>query len=109
MYSKNKGVRESMKFDEFWAAIMRELAISKTLCTLKQEKEFSARYVGVIVEILPRDKQQRPIGKNEFFKVWIKAKNISNPFVPSNYTNTTFHSSYIVAIMKHFLTGKKIE
>jgi hypothetical protein len=108
--SKNQGCLEyDVKFDEFWTVIVKKLSIPTKLFTLKQGKEFSARYVGGFVEISPKNKQQRSIHKNEFLKVWMKAKNTLDPFVPSNYTNITFHSSYVVAIMKHFLIGKKIE
>ena len=54
-------------------------------------------------------KNQRHIQKSEFLKVWEEAKQITDPFSPSNYTLSTRNSSYIVTLMRHFVSSEKIE
>jgi len=47
----------------------------------------------------------------KFNEFWIKAAELSKQevFIPNNYQDDTFHSSYIVSMMKTILNGEEIE
>ena len=88
---------------------MRDLSSPKTLHTLKQSKEFEAYYSGGTIIVTPGTRYKRPIGKSEFEKVWNTFKKSTNPYNTSLYLLDTYHSSYILALMKYFLKNEKAE
>ena len=98
-----------MKFDEFWHLLTRELSTPKTLYTIKQSKEFEARYSGGTIIVTPGTRYRRPIGKSEFEKVWNVFKKTLNPYRPVIYQQDTYHASYILAIIRYFLKQEKAE
>lgn len=106
-----------MKFEKFWKLLM-ENDNEFSLQTLVQNKEFTiSKYsensqipTNSVLFVTPSStKNQRHIQKSEFLKVWEEAKQITNPFSPSNYTLSTRNSSYIVTLMRHFVGSEKIE
>jgi len=98
-----------LKFDEFWSELVKEISEPKRFKTLKQGKEFEAHYSGGIVTVTPGTRYKRPIGKNEFFKVWNIFKKTLNQYRPVLYQQDTYNSSYILAIIKYFLKQEKTE
>lgn len=98
-----------MKFDEFWSKLVKGISEPKRFKTLKQEKEFEARYSGGIITVTPGTRYKRLIGKSEFQKVWNIFKKTLNPYRPILYQQDTYHASYILAIMKYFLKQEKAE
>jgi len=97
-----------LKFDEFWSLLGKELYKPKHFKTLKQEKEFEARYSGGTIIITPGSRCPRTISRNEFQKVWNRFKKTLNPYRPGVYQEN-YHASYILAIMKYFLKQEKAE
>lgn len=98
-----------MKFDEFWNLITRELSSSRIFHTLKQSKEFEARYSGGMIIVVPETRYKRPISKAEFEKVWNMFKKSMNPYKPVLYQQDTYNASYILAIIKYFLKNERVE
>ena len=108
--TKNDSVEE-FEFTDSGAVILIQKSGETELSTLSQKKPFLFRFDNYhqSVEIIPNSKDPRSIPKTQFQKVWMIAKNSTTPFSPSQYTTMTYHSSYIVAIMKYFLQNEKIE
>ena len=101
-----------MKFDEFWAALCKKTSGGFESQTLAQKHPFTATYAfPKIMVTVGNTKGERPLSNNEFHKVWIKAAELSKQeiFIPNNYQDDTFHSSYIVSMMKTILNGEEIE
>jgi len=97
-----------LKFDEFWSELVKEISEPKRFKTMKQEKEFEARYSGGTLIITPGSGCKRTISRNEFQKVWNKFKKTLNPYRPGSYQEN-YHASYILAIMKYFLKQEEAE
>jgi len=88
---------------------MKEISTPKRFMTLKQGKEFEARYSGGMIIVIPTTRYKRSIGKNEFQKVWYTFKKTLNPYRPVLYQQDTYHASYILAIISYFLKQEKAE
>lgn len=99
----------NMKFDEFWSKLYTLDGI--TLETLSQKIKFKATFDNKYgtVEIIPSTNNPRSITREQFHKVWMISKDVTNQFKTIHYSNITRNSSYIIAIMKYLLNGKKIE
>lgn len=101
-----------MNFQMFWIHLRNKMARNTTLETLKQNKEFTARYSqGQVVVFPDSTMHQRIIYQEEFLRVWNQAKNYNNgqQFVRSNYNNITRNGSYILAIFRYILGSEGIE
>jgi len=101
-----------MKFENFWEALTRNLTGRNEFLTLKRHKSFDAVYLQGFIEITPYSTlQERRIDKGEFLKVWNSARELPHreKFKRSNYNQITQNGSYILALMKAFLEGGKIE
>ena len=102
-----------MKFDEFWAALCKKTSGGFESQTLAQKRPFIATYSSGKITVKPdyKTKEPRPLPSKEFYKVWIKAAELSNQeaFIPNNYQDDTFHSSYILSMMKTILGEEEIE
>ncbi len=98
-----------MNFSNFWNVLKHSGKVK--LETLTRKKEFTISYDSGhdVVLVIPSTTHPRSITRNEFEKVWSKARNVTNPYVPVNYHDITFQSSYVVAILKFFLKNEKIE
>jgi len=98
-----------MDFEVFWKLIQK--GTETELVTLSQRKPFLFRFDNSSnsVEIIPNSKSPRVSQKIKFKNVWDVAKKSTDPFFVTQYAKITFNSSYIVAIMKHFLKDEKIE
>ena len=99
-----------MRFDEFWSSLQSEISVPKRFRTLKHGKEFKAVFNNVVT-ITPTSQYQRTLTKNEFEKVWKRAKNLPNneQFKRVNYNDMTRNGSYILCLMKHIISKQKIE
>ena len=101
-----------MKFNEFWTVLCKKTSGGFEFQTLAQKCLFTATYSSGKIIVKPSTtKYERPLSNNEFYKVWIKAAKLSKQeiFIQSNYHDDTFHSSYILAMMKTILKGEEIE
>ena len=101
-----------MKFNEFWSALCKKTSGSFEFHTLARGYPFTATYSSGEIIVKPgTTKYERPLSNNEFHKVWIKAAELSKQemFIPNNYQDDTFHSSYIVSMMKAILNGGEID
>ena len=109
----DNSIRSFMNFSDFWVKICKKTSGGLELQTLAQKKSFSATYDSGNIRIKPYavGKDERLVSRNEFHKVWKVARKMSNQevFRVRNYTETTFHASYILSIMKFFLENDGIE
>ena len=100
-----------MKFNEFWSALCKKTSGGFEFHTLARGYSFTATYSSGEIIVKPgTTKYERPLSNNEFYKVWIKAAELSKQeaFIPNNYQDDTFHSSYIVSMMKTILNGEEV-
>ena len=100
-----------MNFHAFWKQLSKNTSSKKEFFTLSRKNPFTATYHNGSIIIKPsRTKHERPLSRNEFFKVWRKASKLSasQRYVPNNYYDDTFHSSYIVALMKSIIKDNEI-
>jgi hypothetical protein len=96
-----------MNFQEFWEHVSK--FDSEEFFTLSQKKSFIADFQDNNLIIKPgKTNDARPINRNEMLKVFTKASKLSasQRFIPNNYHDDTFHSSYLVSIMKSVLSKK---
>ena len=101
-----------MKFNEFWSALCKKTSRGFKFHTLARGYPFTATYSSGNIIVKPdTTKYERPLSNNEFHKVWIKAAKLSKQeiFIPSNYHDDTFHSSYILSMMKTIVGDQDIE
>ncbi len=101
-----------MKFTNFWIILCKLVVPQKEFSTLKRHTKFTASYHNNTIIIKPeKTKFQRLIHSGEFAKVWQKAKSLSNTerYIQVNYHDTTFHASYILALMKLVIQNETIE
>lgn len=101
-----------MKFQTFWNNLKKDLVQDRDFQTLKQHKEFSARFSEGFVKVYPEStKYPRKLSQDEFLRVWNQAKhyNRGEQYVTKNYTETTRNASYILAIFRHYLGDGDIE
>ena len=101
-----------MKFIEFWTALCKKTSGGFESQTLAQKHPFTATYTsGKIIVKVGNTKGERPLTFSEFYKVWVVASKLPKHemFIPNNYQDDTFHSSYIVSMMKTILNGEEIE
>ncbi len=99
-----------MKFEEFWNALSQELATQKQFST--QSKTFYAKYSGGRVVVTTSDDSLWTIERSTFRTIWDKALSLheSIRFNHANYNHDNIRtSSYIISIMKDFLTEKQME
>ena len=100
-----------MNFQTFWSQLSKDTSSEKEFFTLSRKKSFVATYHNGTIVIKPsKTKYERPLNRNEFLKVWNKASKLSlgQRFVPKNYHDETFHSSYIVTLMKSIVKDNDI-
>ncbi len=98
-----------MKFEDFWNQLSKLLLERHDFETMDQGKKFDARNAIQAVAITPESSgEKRVIKYEEFVTVWRLARNIAEDqfLKPSNYTNDTRNSSYIVTFMKIILESK---
>ena len=110
--TKTEANQGSMKFNEFWTALCKKTSGGFEFPTLARGYPFTATYSSGKIIVKPgTTKYERPLSNNEFYKVWIKAAKLSKQeiFIQSNYHDDTFHSSYILSMMKTILKGEEIE
>ena len=101
-----------MKFNEFWSALCKKTSRGFEFHTLARGYPFTATYAsGKIFVKVGKTGEERGLSNNEFHKVWIKAAELPKQeiFIPNNYQDDTFHSSYIVSMMKTILNGEEID
>ena len=101
-----------MKFNEFWSALCNKTSGGFEFQTLARGYPFTATYSSGKIIVKPgTTKYERLLSNNEFYKVWIKAAELPKQeiFIPNNYQDDTFHSSYIVSMMKTILNGGEID
>ena len=102
-----------MKFDEFWGALCKKTSGGFKSQTIARRLTFTATYSSGKITVIPdyKTKFPRNLLRKEFLKVWIKAAKLSKQeiFIQSNYHDNTFHSSYILSMMKTILKGEEIE
>ena len=101
-----------MKFNEFWAALCKKTSGGFEFQTLARKYPFTATYTsGKIMVKVGHTKGERLLPDNEFYKVWVVASKLPKHemFIPNNYQDDTFHSSYIVSMMKTILGEEEIE
>ena len=101
-----------MKFNEFWSALCKKTSGGFEFHTLARGYPFTATYSSGKIIVKPdKTKYERPISNTEFHKVWIKAAKLSKQmvFTQSSYHDYTFHSSYIISMVKTILKGEEIE
>lgn len=98
-----------MNFETFWNIIKNNNGIE--LLTLSQKKPFLFKFDNSndSIQIIPNSKDPRSTNRIKFQEIWNIAKKSTTPFIPSQYAQITFNSSYLVAIMKHILKNEKIE
>ena len=96
----------------FWSALCNKTSGGFEFQTMSRSYPFIATYSSGKIIVKPgTTKYERPLSNNEFYKVWIKASKLSKQeiFIQSNYHDDTFHSSYILSMMKTILKGEEIE
>ena len=101
-----------MKFNEFWSTLCKKTSGGFEFHTLTRGYSFTATYSSGEIIVKPgTTKSERSLSNNEFYKVWIKAAELPKQeiFIPNNYQDDTFHSSYIVSMMKTILNGGEID
>ncbi len=97
---------DEIKFEEFWNKLSKLLTTIHDFETIDQNKKFEARNAIQAVVIIPSSSgNKRVIKYDEFVKIWQLAKKLpKDQFLkPSNYTNDTQNSSYIVTLIKTVL------
>ena len=95
-----------IKFEDFWNQLSKLLLERHDFETIDQNKKFEARNSIQSVAITPESSgKKRVIKYEEFVTVWRLSKKLSKDqfLKPSNYTNDTQNSSYIVTLMKIIL------
>ncbi len=101
-----------MKFDEFWNKLCKKTSGGVQFTTIARKLSFTATYDGGKIIIQPSEagRDERPLSRNEFHKVWLIAQKLSKSevYLRKNY-NESFHGSYIIAMMKEILIDKDIE
>jgi len=101
-----------MDFGAFWSELSKNTSSGREFITLSRKKPFSATFHNGSIVVKPSKKPvtERPINRNEFSKVWNKAAKLSagERFIPNNYHDETFSSSYIVAMMKSIVKDDDI-
>jgi len=101
-----------MNFQTFWNQLLKITSSEKEFFTLSRKKPFTATYHNETIVIKPSKIPvfERPLNRNEFFKVWSKASKLSagERFEAINYHDDTFHSSYIVSLMKSVVKDDEI-
>ena len=101
-----------MKFNEFWTALCKKTSGGFEFQTLARKHPFTATYTsGKIMVKVGNTNGERPLPNSEFYKVWVVASKLPKHevFIPNNYQDETFHSSYIVSMMKTILKEEEIE
>ena len=97
---------DEIKFEDFWELLREQLRKKHDFETLDQGKKFDARNTIHDVAVTPESSGgKRTVKYEEFVKVWRLARKLpKDQFLkPSNYTNDTQNSSYIVTLMKIIL------
>ena len=100
-----------MNFQTFWNQLSKDTSSGKEFFTLSRKKSFVATHHNETIVIKPnKTKYERPLNRNEFLKVWTKASKLSvgQCFIPKNYHDDTFHSSYIVTLMKFIVKDNDV-
>jgi hypothetical protein len=95
-----------MKFDDFWAMLVTDLAESKQFST--QTKPFSARYSGGRIMVTAGDLLW-PIERSAMRQIWNKAISMHEKmrFVHTNYSHENIRtSSYIISLMRHYVADE---
>ena len=99
-----------LKFDEFWTLLTTELAKPRQFAT--HSKPFSAKYSGGRIVVSTSDDSLWTIERSTVRQVWSKAVTLheSTRFNHVNYNHDNIRtSSFIVSIMKNFLSDKQME
>ncbi|MGY5144412.1 MAG: hypothetical protein ACW9XH_08020 [Candidatus Nitrosopumilus sp. bin_32a] len=97
---------DEIKFEEFWSQLSKLLLERHDFETIDQNKKFEARNSIQAIAITPESSgEKRTVKHEEFVSVWRLARTLpKDQFLkPSNYTNVTRNSSYIVTLMKIIL------
>ena len=101
-----------MNFQTFWNQLCKNTSSEKEFFTFSRKKPFTATYHNETIVIKPSKIHvfERPLNRNEFFKVWNKASKLSvgERFEAINYHDDTFHASYIISLMKSVVKDDKI-
>jgi len=99
-------------FLTFWNQLSKDTSSGKQFFTLSRKKPFTATFHNSKIVIKPSKipVYERPLNRNEFSKVWTKASKLSprQRYVPKNYHDDTFHSSYIITLMKSIVEDDDI-
>ncbi len=97
---------DEMKFNDFWNQLSKLLQERHDFETIDQNKKFEARNSIQSIVVTPVSSgQKRVVKHDEFLTVWRLARKLpKDQFLkPSNYTNDTHNSSYIVTLMNVIL------
>lgn len=100
----------ALKFDEFWTLLSQELATPRQFAT--QSKGFSAKYSGGRLLVSTSDDSVWTIDRSTVRQVWSKAVTLheSARFNHASYSHDNIRtSSFILSVMKAFLSDKKME
>ena len=97
-----------MKFDDFWKKMYRALRVKKDFTTLYRETRFSAHSENNNIIITLKKNEQRNLSRENFKEIWNAAAKLPKyeRYRPGNYSKITFHSSYAVTLLKHYLQVK---
>ena len=103
-----------MNYETFWREMIIDITTDKEFHILPEsyQKMFHAIYSEGFLKIFPESiMQERKISQAEFIKIWKQAKKMprGEQFVRVNYNQTTRNSSYILALIRHYLGGEQIE
>ena len=101
-----------MKFNEFWDALCKKTSGGFEFQTIARKYPFTATYSSGNIIVEPgKTKYERTLSNSDFHKIWIRAAKLSKQeiFIQNNYHDNTFHSSYILSMMKTILKGEEIE
>ena len=100
-----------MNFGDFWKKMTKDLTSSQELHTIVQRKPFDAVVRDGIILITPSTFNERKITQEQFLLVWQMAKTLpkGQQFVRQNYNQITMNGSYILALMRKYLDGEKIQ
>ena len=99
-----------MKFDEFWALLVNDLATSRQFST--QTKSFSAKYSGGRIIVSTSDDSLWTIDRATVRQIWNKALSMHEQvrFIHTNYAHDNIRtSSYVISMMKYFVAENKME
>lgn len=100
----------SLKFEEFWTLLTRELGTQQKFTT--QSKAFLAKYSGGRIVVTTADDSLWTIDRSTVRQMWAKALTLheSTRFNHANYNHDNIRtSSYIISIMKNFLAEQQME